>query len=75
LGFEATPLWMLHLLTFVCETIVKRGTKNSFRGDFLAKLGRVLQMILFKVVKNQLKQEKRWLWIISDDVFTVFLYF
>ena len=30
-------------------------------------------MILFKVVKNQLKQEKRWLWIISDDVFTVFL--
>jgi len=32
-------------------------------------------MILFKVVKNQLKQEKRRLWIISDDVFTVFLYF
>lgn len=31
---------MLHLLTFVCETIVKRGTKNSFRGDFLANLGK-----------------------------------
>ena len=30
----------LHLLTFVCETIVKRGTKNSFRGDFLAKFGK-----------------------------------
>jgi len=28
------------LLTFVCETIVKRGTKNSFRGDFLAKFGK-----------------------------------
>jgi len=31
---------MLHLLTFVCETIVKRGTKNSFKGDFLANLGK-----------------------------------
>ena len=28
------------MLTFVCETIVKRGTKNSFRGDFLAKMGK-----------------------------------
>jgi len=40
LGFGATPLWTLYLLTFVCETIVKRGTKNSFRGDFLAKFGK-----------------------------------
>ena len=58
---------------------MKRLSKEELRirseGTSWQNLGRVLQIILLEVVKNQLKQENRPLWIISDDVFTVFLYF